>query len=264
MSISKTWVRLAVIGLLTLQAALIAIAVHRESLTWGEEDHMYAGYRMWRNGDYGLNPEHPPLAKLLATLPVLADKLWVPPLKGIPFKGEAYLGGRAWLEHNDGGSQRLVLRMRLAAALLALALSLVVFFAAREWFGTTAALAHSGLVTTDVGAALFFLAALYAICRYVTKPSLLRLAIAGVTLGLLLATKHSGVMLAPMLAVLIGWEVAAAPKGTRLRLALRLTGALGAMVLVAVGVLWHFMASAMQRVRRGSRSSPLLRITHSV
>jgi 4-amino-4-deoxy-L-arabinose transferase-like glycosyltransferase len=167
--------------------------------------------------------------------------------------------------------------MRLAAALLALALSLVVFFAAREWFGTTAALvaltlcvfdpnilAHSGLVTTDVGAALFFLAALYAICRYVTKPSLLRLAIAGVTLGLLLATKHSGVMLAPMLAVLIGWEVAAAPKGTRLRLALRLTGALGAMVLVAVGVLWHFMASAMQRVRRGSRSSPLLRITHSV
>ena len=52
--------------------------------------------------------------------------------------------------------------------LLAIALSLVVFFAAREWFGTTAALvaltltvfdpnilAHSGLVTTDLGATLF-------------------------------------------------------------------------------------------------------------
>jgi Dolichyl-phosphate-mannose-protein mannosyltransferase len=253
MSIPKARVRLAVIGLLAVQAALIAIAVHRESLTWDEEDHMYAGYRMWKNGDYGLNPEHPPLVKLLATLPVLADKLWVPPLKGIFFKGEAYLDGRDWLEHNDGGSQRLVFRMRVAAALLAVALSLVVFFATREWFGATAALvaltltvfdpnilAHSGLVTTDVGATLFFLAALYAFYRYVTKPSLLRMAIAGVVLGLLLSTKHSGVMLGPMLAVLVGWEVAVAPRGTRLRLALRLGGALGAMVLLAVGVLWAF------------------------
>ncbi len=253
MSIPRTWVRLAVIGLLTVQAALIAIALHRESLTWDEEDHMYAGYRMWKNGDFGLNPEHPPLVKLLATLPVLADKLWVPPLKGTYFKGEAYLGGRDWLEHNGGGSQRLVFRMRLAAGLLALALSVVVFFAAREWFGTTAALvaltlivfdpnilAHAGLVTTDVGATLFFLAALYAFYRYVTKPGLLRLTIAGVTLGLLLATKHSGVLLGPMLVVLVAWEVAVAPKGSRVRVALHLSGALVAMVLLAVGVLWAF------------------------
>src|ERR1035437_1000566 len=135
MSIPKAWVRLAVIGLLTLQAALIAIAVHRESLTWDEEDHMYAGYRMWMNGDFGLNPEHPPLAKLLATLPILGEKLWVPPLKGIQFKGEAYLDGRDWLEHNDGGSQRLVFRMRLAAALLAMGLSSGVFFATRAGCG---------------------------------------------------------------------------------------------------------------------------------
>ena len=166
---SKTWVWLTVIVLLVVQAAQMVIGLHRESLTWDEEDHMYAGYRMWKNQDYGLNPEHPPLVKLLATLPVLGDKLWVPPLQGIFFKGEAYLDGRDWLEHNDGGAQRLVFRMRLAAAVLAIALSLVVFFAAREWFGATAALvaltlavfdpnllAHSGLVTTDLGAALFF------------------------------------------------------------------------------------------------------------
>jgi dolichyl-phosphate-mannose--protein O-mannosyl transferase len=184
---SKTMVWLTAILLMAVQVVQVVIVLHGESLTFDEEDHMYAGYRMWKNSDYGLNPEHPPLVKLLATLPVLRDKLWVPPLMGIYFKGEAYLGGRDWLEHNDGGGQRLVFRMRLAAAVLAIALSLVIFFAAREWFGTTAALvaltlavfdpnllAHSGLVTTDLGAALFFLAAIYAFYRLVKRPTLLR------------------------------------------------------------------------------------------
>ena len=253
MRISKTWVRAAVIALLIAQAAQIVITLHRESLTWDESAHMYAGYRMWKNGDFGLNPEHPPLVKLLATLPVLREKLWVPPLKGIFFKGEEYTGGRDWLEHNDGGGQRLVFRMRLAAALLALSLSLVVFFAAREWFGETAALvaltltvfdpnllAHSGFVTTDLGTALFFLAAIYAFYRYVKRPALLRLLIAATMAGLLLATKHSGILIAPVLLLLIGWELAASPRGERLRLARRLTVAFAVIAVVAVGILWAF------------------------
>src|SRR5271157_464680 len=132
MRMTRTWVITSVIALIALQVLQMVIVLHRESLTWDEEDHMYAGYRMWKNGDFGLNPEHPPLVKLLATVPILGEKLSVPPLKGIMFKGEAYLGGRDWLKANDGGSQRLVFRMRLAAALLAVALSLVVFFATRE------------------------------------------------------------------------------------------------------------------------------------
>ena len=250
---SKTWVWLTVIVLLVVQAAQMVIGLHRESLTWDEEDHMYAGYRMWKNHDYGLNPEHPPLVKLLATLPVLRDKLWVPPLQGIFFKGEAYLGGRDWLEHNDGGAQRLVFRMRLAAAVLAIALSLVVFFAAREWFGTTAALvaltlavfdpnllAHSGLVTTDLGAALFFLAAIYAFYRYVKRPAWSRLLIAGVAVGLLLATKHSGILIGPILLLLIGWEIAFAPRGERGRQALRLARAFAVITVIAIAMLWAF------------------------
>ena len=250
---SKTWVITAVIALIAVQLIQIVVVIHQESLTFDEPDHMYAGYRMWKNGDYGLNPEHPPLVKLLAALPILGEKLWTPPLMGIFFKGEANFGGSAWLAKNDAGSQRLIFRMRMAAALLAIALSLVVFFSTREWFGTTAALvaltlvvfdpnilAHSGLVTTDVGATLFFLAALYAFYRYVKQPSLLRLAIAGVVLGLLLATKHSGVLMGPMLVVLVCWEVAVAAKGTRLRTGLRLGGALAAIGLLAVGVLWAF------------------------
>ena len=187
-----------VIALLAIQGALVAALVHRESLTFDEGDHMFAGYMMWKTADYGLNPEHPPLVKLLAAAPVLGEKLWIPPLQGRDFKKEAYLDGRDWLARNDGASQRLVFRMRLTVGLLAWALALTVFLAAREWFGTGAALvaltllvfdpnvmAHSALVTTDLGVSLFFLASIYALYRYVSRPTVARLIAVGIVTGLL-------------------------------------------------------------------------------
>ncbi len=252
-TIGKKHIWSIVSALILVQALQMAYVVHRESLTFDEDDHMFAGYMMLHAGDFGLNPEHPPLVKMLAALPILGEKLWIPPNRNREFKAEAYLDGRDWLARNDGASQRLVFRMRLAAGLLAIGLSLMVFFAAREWFGTTAGLValllatfdpnilgHCALVTTDIGVSLFFLASIYAFYRYVKQPSLARLLLAGVAAGLLLATKHSGILLAPMLILLIGWEVAVASKGTRGRLALRLSGAFGAIVVIGVVVLWAF------------------------
>jgi 4-amino-4-deoxy-L-arabinose transferase-like glycosyltransferase len=252
-TIGKKQIWLIVFALILVQALQTAYVVHRESLTFDEDDHMFAGYMMWHTGDYGLNPEHPPLVKLLATLPLIGQNLWVPPNRNREFKAEAYLDGRDWLARNDGGSQRLVFKMRLAAGLLAIGLSLMIFLAARELFGDGAGLValalatfdpsvvgHSALVTTDIGVSLFFLASIYGFYRYVKQPSLPRLALAGLAAGMLLATKHSGILLAPMLVLLIGWEVATAAKGARARLALRLSGAFGAMVVVGVVVLWGF------------------------
>ncbi len=249
----KRGVWLAVLCLLLIQTAQMVYVVHRESLTFDEANHMFAGYMMWHTGDFGLNPEHPPLVKLLATFPELRRDLWVPALKDGNFKGEAYRGGQEWLARNDGSSQHMVFEMRLAAGLLALGLSLVVFSAAREWFGTAAGLialilvtfdpnilAHSALVTTDIGVSLFFLAGIYSFYRYVKQPTMLRLGVAGLAGGLLLATKHSGILLAPMLVLLISWEIVFAPKGERGRVALRLSGAFAAIVLIGVVVLWAF------------------------
>ena len=244
---------IAVVALLAVQAAQVAFVVHRESLTFDEGDHMYAGYMMWHAGDYGMNPEHPPLVKLLAALPLLGTDMWLPPLHKRDFKEEAYLNGRDWLAHNDGSSNRMVFKMRLAAGLLSLGLSLMVFLAASEWFGTVAGLvalvlvtfdpnvlAHSALVTTDIGVSLFFLGSIYSFYRYVEKPSLVRLLLAGVAAGLLLATKHSGILLAPMLLLLIAREAYVAPRDVRGRLMVRLAGALAAIVVIGVAVLWAF------------------------
>jgi hypothetical protein len=232
---------------------LTVFVVHRESLTFDEGDHMFAGYMMWHTGDYGLNPEHPPLVKLLATLPVLGRNLWVPPLKNREFKSEAYLDGRDWLARNDGDRNQLVFQMRLSAGLLAIAFSLVVFFAAREFFGEWAGLAslalaafdpnilaHSALVTTDIGVSLFFLASIWCFYRYVRQPSWLRLIVTGLVTGLLLSTKHSGIMIAPMLLLLIGYEIYTSEKRTRRQTALRLCGGFCSISFIAVLVLWSF------------------------
>jgi 4-amino-4-deoxy-L-arabinose transferase-like glycosyltransferase len=256
--VSKRSIWIIVASLLFVQAIQVFVVVHRESLTFDEDDHMFAGFMMLHSGDYGLNPEHPPLVKILAALPVLlnpawGNHLWIPPLQGREFKSEAYLDGRDWLARNDGDRQQIVLAMRLAAGLLTLGLSLTVFFAAREWFGVETGilalllltfdpniLAHSALVTTDMGVSCFFLASIFAFYRYIKKPTLARLLIAGVIAGLLISTKHSGILLAPMLILLATCEVFVAPRNYRLKQALRLSAALAAIVVVGVVVLWAF------------------------
>jgi 4-amino-4-deoxy-L-arabinose transferase-like glycosyltransferase len=245
---------LAVAALLVIQATLALTIVHRESLTFDEDDHMFAGYMMWKAGDYGLNPEHPPLVKLLATVPILSEHLWVPPPRDHAFfKAEAYLNGRDWLARNDGDRNQLVFKMRASAELLALGLCLLVFLTAREWFGNAAGLialtlvvfdpnvlAHSALVTTDIGVSCFFVAAIWTFYRFATRPTIIRLLIAGVATGLLLATKHSGILIGPMFVSLLAWEVLTSPRAERKRTALRLTEGFFAIVVVSVLVLWCF------------------------
>lgn len=258
MQIAVGWLRkhrvpCAVVALIIIQVVQFTFVVHRESLTWDESDHSFSGYMMWKTGDFGLNPEHPPLVKLLAAAPTLGKKLWTPPLQGRFFKGEAYLDGRDWLARNDGSSQHLLFQMRMMTGILAVGLSLVIFSATREFFGTGAALfalviasfdpnllANSALVTTDMGVTCLFLASIYAFYRYVKKPGWWRLIVAAIAAGLLISTKHSGVLLAPILLVLILWEVATAPGGQRLRAALRLVGSFTFIVIGGCVVLWAF------------------------
>src|SRR5579863_6014459 len=239
-------------GLIILQMILIAIIVHGESLTFDEGDHIFAGYMMWHTGDYGLNPEHPPLVKLVATLPLLQEKLWVPPLQQRWFKSEAYRDGRDFLERNDA-SHRLLFRMRLAAGVFSVGLSVTVFLMGSELFGESAGLlallsvvfepnvlANSDLVTTDMGVACFFLATIYCFYRYARQPSVIRLLLTGLAAGLTLSAKHSGILLAPMLLGLTLVEIACAERTRRKRMAGTLFGGCAAIVLLAVLVLCAF------------------------
>jgi 4-amino-4-deoxy-L-arabinose transferase-like glycosyltransferase len=254
-----------VVALIAVQSLLVVLTIHRASPTFDEGNHSFAAYMMLHTGDYGLNPEHPPLVKYLAALPTLGRDLWIPENKNRSFKTEAYVDGGEWLARNDGDRNQLIFHMRLAAGLLVPLLALVVFLMARECFGDWAALTalalvvfdpnilgNAALVTTDIGISLFFVAATWCFYRYVKQPTLTRLLVAAIVAGLLLATKHSAILFAPMMLLLIGYEVAAAPKGTRRRTAFRLGGAFCAIVVIGVLVLWSFYG-----FRYAARPAPL-------
>ncbi|HET9835802.1 MAG TPA: glycosyltransferase family 39 protein [Rhodanobacteraceae bacterium] len=245
--------------LMLLFAIQIVSVVRQESLSWDEGDHIFAGYMAWKTHDYRYNPEHPPLMKALATLPLLGLPLKVPADQQRYFKEEAYLDGRELLFHNPPYSvEALTLRVRLAVGIVALLLAALVFCAAWEMFGMGAGLlalalltfdpnilAHSALVTTDIGVSCFLLAAVYTFYRYRKKPSISRLLVAAIAAGLALATKHSAILLIPMLGALALLELfyplaeqevrASLPRRT-----LHLGGALIAIGAIALLVLWSF------------------------
>ena len=70
-------------------------------------------------------------------------------------------------------------------------------------------LANGAMVTTDVGAAFCFVAAMYSFYRYCRKPGWVRLGVAGVALGVALSAKYTGIFLVPMLGLVVvleGWS----------------------------------------------------------
>ncbi len=223
------------------------LSVRRESQTWDEGNHIFTGYRSWTHGDYGLNPEHPPLVKLFVTLPLLWSQPKSPVLEERFFKEDAFLRGKEFLYQN--APDKILARTRTFAALLTLLAALIVFFGTREMFGAGAAfialtlltfdpnlLAHGALITTDVGLACFMFLSVYMFYRFVKAPSALRLIVTGVAVGLVLAAKHTGLLVLPILFLLAIVEIFFGEN--RSGRALKLLGALVLIALIGWVVLW--------------------------
>ncbi len=241
---------IAVCLLLIVIALQLFFSVRRESQTWDEANHIYTGYRTWTHGDYGLNPEHPPLAKLLVTTPLLFSQPKTPELEGRFFKEDAFLRGKEFLYQND--ADKILARTRTVAAIVTLIAAIIVFFGTREMFGTGAALialtllafdpnllAHGALITTDVGLACFMFLSVFMFYRFVKSPSALRLIVAGVAVGLVLSVKHTGLLVLPILFLLTLCEILInifSPE--RVRYALKLFGSLALIGLIGWMVLW--------------------------
>jgi Dolichyl-phosphate-mannose-protein mannosyltransferase len=228
--------------LLLILSLQLFFSVRRESQTWDEANHIFTGYRLWTHADFGLNPEHPPLVKLLATVPLLTLPLKSPALEERFFKEDAFLRGKEFLYQND--ADKILARTRTAAAILTVLTALVVFFGTREMFGNGAAfialilltfdpnfLAHGALITTDIGLACFMFLSVYLFYRFLKAPSALRLIAAGVSVGLVLAVKHTGLLVLPILFLLSFTEIRRVP---------RILGSLALITLIGCLVLWSF------------------------
>jgi 4-amino-4-deoxy-L-arabinose transferase-like glycosyltransferase len=246
------------IFLLALLAGELALSVQRQSQTFDEACHIFAGYRSWKNFDFGINPEHPPLVKLVAAIPLLGMPLKAPAVSRDYFKFVEYTGGREFLYANDADT--VLFRARLAVAIFTLLLALSVFFVSRSMWGDGPALlalvllvfdpnvlAHGALVTTDMGVTFGLFLAIGSFYLYQKKPSWLRLLGAGVATGVCLGTKHSGILIFPMLLLLaltelpLGWESPIKKIALDLwKQALRQIGASAVVAAVSIVVLWSF------------------------
>jgi hypothetical protein len=211
---SPPWRAALLAAAIALQAGLAIDAMRGNSATFDEGAHLPAGYTYLVLGDHRLNPEQPPLVKLLAATPLLA----VRPLLRIDDR--AWSEGRQWefgrrflYRWND--ADRLLFLGRLSVVALASCLLAAVFFETRRRFGDGAAaaalllaalspdvLAHGSIVTTDLGLALFFFLSVVAFDRLMVRATPVRLLVAGLALGAALATKFSAPVLVPVLGAL--------------------------------------------------------------
>lgn len=235
----------AVLGA-ALFLALALTSLRGTSATYDEGAHLPAGYTYLALGDHRLNPEHPPLAKVLAAAPLLLMDVQVRP------DDEAWATRRQWefgrrflYQWND--ADPLLLAGRLPIVALTVALCLSVFLWARRLGGLPAAalslllcatnpdvLAHGRLVTTDVAVALFFFLAVIAFARLTEAPTPRRIVTAGLATGAALASKFSAVALGPIFLVL---ALAAVRAGRPFPLR-KAVPALAGTALVALAVVW--------------------------
>ena len=254
---NRKWIIVFVVVLMAILEGELLLSVRRNSQTFDESAHIYSGYSYWKRGDFGINPEHPPLVKLEAALPLLPTGLPDPPPLPIHFRAVSAIGGGQFLYSNDADS--LLFRARAAASIFTLALALLVFLTGYEMFGLGAGLialallvfepnilANGALVATDMGAACFVFATVYAFYRYCKRPSALRLSVCCLATGLALAAKHSTVLLLPIFVILAIFEIARrrSPEGgtneTHGRRTLRLLGVMAAITVISITILWSF------------------------
>ena len=218
--------------------------------------HIPAGYSYVHYGDYRLNPEHPPLIKVLAGIPLQFMNLKFPadqPAWTTDVNGQ-WETGWSFLYHLGNNAGRILFWARLP--ILLLAISFGYFFYRFLWrrYGIAVALmglffytfspnilAHARFVTTDLGAAIFMFLALVTCARFMTRPTGANLLLFSLGLASAELSKFSAVVLYPFLGlfVLLGALAKDQPADWKLRL----KGYLGGfLVACALSVFWIWLA----------------------
>jgi 4-amino-4-deoxy-L-arabinose transferase-like glycosyltransferase len=191
--------------------------INANSPTYDEAAHLAAGYSYLARSDFRLNPEHPPLIKQLAALPLVLG--YGPTFNPDPrhwINGDDYLIGRDLLYKSILPADRILLLSRLPNLMIGgILVALTGWWAYRLWgkrasmLAVTLAcfepnlIAHSSLVTTDIGVTLFIFLTIYLFWEYLNFRSWWLLVVTGISAGMALISKFSAILLIPMIAVVI-------------------------------------------------------------
>src|ERR1700736_169826 len=279
-------------------AFLVVSFARSSSATFDETTRLPAGFSYLRWHDYRLNPDHPPLLKKLAALPVLWQPVWPSDLRTTEAEMVDYLSvdwqslpdtqsvlKSAWMLsvtqyfqqwifghfflygvreqtlerlrqqdpairgpytistverlskddfYNDADA--LLFNARMVVMLLGILLAVLVYLWSRALFGIPGAvlsillfcldpniIAHSGLVTTDIGVTLFIFGALYFLWRLCCRLEFVSLILFLLFFALAFVTKFSSaVLLLLFWCSAVSWMIAGQPwpvgDGSKIRL----------------------------------------------
>lgn len=207
-------------GLIIGISLILAVSsVWNDSVIVDEVPHIGSGYSYLTQGDYRLNPEHPPLAKDLAAIPLLfqkidkvslfSQKFWTTDVNG------QWNFGRFLLFRASPDPILSTRSAKLPVLIFFVLSACLIFHWCRKKYGDGPAflslilflfsptvIAHARFVTTDIAALFGVLFASYFFLNYLERPSKKRFWLASVFFGIALLTKFSTILLAPFFVLL--------------------------------------------------------------
>ena len=220
-------------SLLLLVFLIPFLSTQNFSPAYDEITHLPSGFSYLKTGELKLNPEHPPLVKMLAAAPLLFLNLKFDPVRtngsqGDPTsngtspnasnldgpKTDEWQFGRDFLFNN--GVDRVIFWGRIPIILLSVLLGWYVFKWGKELFSYKAGIiglfiyalmpniiAHAQFVTMDLGVTAFSFIAMYHLWKFTHQPTRKNVILSGLTLGLALGSKFSAVLLLPISLILL-------------------------------------------------------------
>jgi hypothetical protein len=197
---------------------LMAASLRDKSLTYDEVASAAAGYSYWHYGDYRLQPENGQLPQRVAGLPMELSVRPIPAPDAVDWRNaEQWKLGDQWIYRSGEDAASLGAEGRMCCGLFAVALGALVWAWSRRLFGpaggmlslllfvlSPTVLANGALMTSDMAAALFFIASAWGIWGLLSRMTPGRVILSALLVSGLFLSKISALLLVPMALVMVG------------------------------------------------------------
>ena len=245
--------------LLLVFFGLLSGAARHDSGIMDEPPNLVAGHYLWKTGHYNIDREHPPLARLIEALPLLLLPIETAQPRPDGTMPPYWPLSVEFVYENTLPATEILMPARRMVMALSMTLGIFLWWWGNRLFGPPAGvialltcafspliLAHGHLATTDLAIALAFPLALFCLFQYVGRPTSSKAAMAGIGLGIALATKGSALLLPPVYLFILAWTWRQGPptRGVFLKHgALCLLAALAVLTTIYWGDLAAFVSS---------------------
>ncbi|MCM8818311.1 MAG: glycosyltransferase family 39 protein [Candidatus Omnitrophica bacterium] len=189
---------------------------NKKSITYDETVHTSAGYFYVKKDDFFINFEHPPFSKTLSGIFISPLKIIFPEQLYQTLRVNQWDLGMAFFYINRDKVDKIIFLARLPVILIGVLLGFFIYLWSKNLYGEIAGifslllfsfcpnfLAHSCLVTTDVPFTLFFVMTFYFLYKFFETDKKIFLIYTGLSFGLSLSTKFTGIMLMPLILLIL-------------------------------------------------------------